>query len=158
MKYIRGYEGRYSITSCGRVWSHISNRFLTAHLDKDGYFNIVLLKNGIQKNHKVHRLVAEAYLHNVYHKPCINHKDEIRSHNYLSNLEWVTVAENNSYGLRMAKFEKAVMCIETEEIYKSAREAGRQTHIEASNIIRCCNNVRITAGNYHWKYKGGDDK
>lgn len=156
MKNIKGYNGEYSITSCGKVWSHKSNRFLTPHIDKSGYYNIVLMNNGTQKNHKVHRLVGEAYIPNPDNKPCINHKDENKIHNYISNLEWVTVAENNVYGSRLNKMEKPVLCVETKNIYKSARYAGRTTGISAANIIRCCNRVRITAGGYHWQYVRGD--
>lgn len=37
MKDIAGYEGLYAITSCGKVWSYKSKRFLTGWQDKKGY-------------------------------------------------------------------------------------------------------------------------
>jgi len=37
MKPIPMFEGRYSVTEDGTIWSHISNRFLKPTVDKDGY-------------------------------------------------------------------------------------------------------------------------
>ena len=56
MKDIPGYEGRYAITSCGKVWSYNKNSFLTDKLQPSGYHNIMLYKNGKSKQFKIHRL------------------------------------------------------------------------------------------------------
>lgn len=37
--------------------------------------------------------------------------------------------------------------------YNSINEAKRNTGVDASSIIRCCNSRAITAGGYIWKYK-----
>lgn len=98
MKDILGYEGLYAVTSCGRVWSYKSNRFLEPYRDRKGYLRVTLYGNGSKKDCKVHRLVAEAYLPNPNNWPHINHKDEIKSHNFLGNLEWCNADYNNHYG------------------------------------------------------------
>lgn len=59
-----------------------------------------LCKDGKMKTYQVHRLVALAYLENPEGKATVNHKDEIKTHNYLNNLEWMTQAENIRYGTR----------------------------------------------------------
>lgn len=47
MKDIKGYESKYAITSCGKVWSYKSNRFLKPRVDRDGYLAVGLYnKNG----------------------------------------------------------------------------------------------------------------
>ena len=51
------------------------------------------------------------------------------------------------------KPKKEVICIETQETFKSIREASRQTKVDHSDIIKCCKGNKITAGGYHWKYK-----
>lgn len=42
MKDIKGYEGLYAITSCGKVWSYKSKKFLKPRKRKDGYLDINL--------------------------------------------------------------------------------------------------------------------
>ena len=49
---------------------------------------------------------------------------------------------------------KKVKCIETNQIYNSASEAGRQLKINEKNICSCCNKIggRERAGGYHWEW------
>lgn len=45
------------------------------------------------------------------------------------------------------------MCIETGEIFPSAREAARVLNIQHSNIVAACaGKKQKTAKGYHWKY------
>lgn len=104
MKAIEGYEGRYSITTTGDVISHgggngkiKADRTLSAKIDKDGYSEVGLCKDGTRKYLRVHRLVAAAYLPNPNNLPVVNHKDENPSNNEFTNLEWCTVQYNTVY-------------------------------------------------------------
>lgn len=103
MKDIKGYEGIYAITSCGRVWSYRSKKFLKPRPDRDGYLRVNLKLNGKEKTIHIHRLVAETYLPNPDNLPQINHKDEVKSHNWINNLEWCTASYNVNYGARNQK-------------------------------------------------------
>lgn len=47
---------------------------------------------------------------------------------------------------------KKVMCIETNCEYLSLRSASRETGIEHSSIMKCCQGKRKTAGGFHWQY------
>ena len=100
MKDIVGYEGLYAITSCGKVWSYRAKKFMKLHTDRYGYQELILQKDGVRKHYKVHRLVAEAYIPNPDNKEQVNHKDEVKSHNWVNNLEWATCKENINYGTR----------------------------------------------------------
>ena len=51
----------------------------------------------------------------------------------------------------ISKISKPVICVETNQEYKSASEAERITKIK--HISSTCNGKRKTAGGYHWKYK-----
>lgn len=93
MKYIKGYEGLYSVTEDGQVWSHRSNKFLKQGLCKAGYFQVVLSKDGT-KSKLVHLLVLDAY---VGDKPtgyygC--HNDGNKFNNHYSNLRYDTPSNN----------------------------------------------------------------
>lgn len=45
-----------------------------------------------------------------------------------------------------------VRCIETEEVFKSAAEAGRCCGITYSHITEAANGIKQTAGGYHWEW------
>lgn len=106
MKPINGYEGKYSITNDGRVFSH--ERYIETSYkgklyralrkarwlkprDRDGYQCVAI----DQKNVSVHRLVADAFIDNPNMKPVVNHINGIKHDNRVENLEWCTQYEND---------------------------------------------------------------
>lgn len=91
---IIGYEGYYKITEDGRVFSVRSNRFLSLNYKKNGYVYIELNVGGIAVTHRIHRLVAEAYIDNPENKQYVHHINNIKSDNRVENLEWATASEN----------------------------------------------------------------
>lgn len=96
---IHGYEGRYQITSDGRVFSLISNKFLSHGIKPGGYAFVGLHKKGVKTSYRmVHRLVAEAFIPNPYGKPEVNHINGDKLDNSINNLEWVTSSENTRHG------------------------------------------------------------
>lgn len=50
-----------------------------------------------RKSYNVHRLVAETFIENTQNYPYVNHKDENKSNNCVSNLEWCTEQYNTAY-------------------------------------------------------------
>ena len=86
-EYIPGYEGKYSVTKDGRVYSHLRGRFLNPSPDNKGYLRVTLCSDGIQKTLKVHRLVAQLFIPNPYCKPEVNHINGDKSDNAIWNLE-----------------------------------------------------------------------
>ena len=101
MKDIPNYEGLYAITEDGNVWSYRNNRFIKSFLRKNGYMQVLLVKDGTKKSWKVHRLVALTYLPNPNNYPEVNHKDENRINNCVDNLEWCPHDYNCNYGERL---------------------------------------------------------
>ena len=97
-----GYEDDYEISNLGRVKSHRRGRekILKPIQERYNGYNMVSLfdKNG--KSHKIRigRHVALAFIPNPNNLPCVNHKDEIKTHDYVDNLEWCTKAYNTAYG------------------------------------------------------------
>ena len=51
----------------------------------------------------IHRLVAEAFIHNTFNKKIVHHKDGNRKNNSIDNLEWVTYKENNQDTINRGK-------------------------------------------------------
>ena len=46
----------------------------------------------------------------------------------------------------------SVICLETNKIYKSVREAADSINRDEAAIGRCCKHLMDTAGGYHWRY------
>lgn len=69
-------------------------KILIKSVSTTGYEKVKIRINGIKKDHKVHRLVAEAFLPKVEGKDFVNHIDGNKTNNMLLNLEWCTRSEN----------------------------------------------------------------
>jgi hypothetical protein len=144
MKDIPGYDD-YAITDCGKVWSYKRNRFLTIRLDKDGYEIVNLSIKGKQKIGKIHRLVLLAFIGKDQDKTSVDHIDNIKTNNHLSNLRWVTQQENEHnrkhakgyYWNKIAQKWKAQIIINNKHIhlglYQTEDEA-RQAYLDAKKI------------------------
>ncbi len=90
-----GHEGKYMVSSHGRVENLKRKRVLALFKDKDGYLIAKLsLEDGTSRTLKTHRLVAIAFIPNPLDKKEINHKDGNKKNNRLTNLMWCTRKEN----------------------------------------------------------------
>lgn len=169
-KPIKGYEGRYEISSHGRVKSYAQDtrrgKIKEGHLTYKGYLALPLYDGcGNLKWYPIHRLVASAFLDNPDNLPQVNHKDEVKTNNCVSNLEWCSNEYNMNYGTRIKRVAEANMCCETTskkiysideagrvEYYDSIGEAERQTGCCHSNIICVLKGRRSHCGNRQWFY------
>lgn len=127
---ISGYEGRYSVTADGMVWSHPkgsnSKNGRWMNQDKSRKYATVCLidSNGNRKRHLIHRLVASAFIGIPKNKKSqVNHKDGNKFNNCIDNLEWVTPSENILHAWKNG------LCLSSEKHKESARNAGKSRRL-----------------------------
>ena len=72
MNYIPGFEELYSATKDGRIYSHISNKYLEPY-EEDKYYRVPLTKEKTNIKYSIHRLIALTYIPNPDNKPEIDH-------------------------------------------------------------------------------------
>jgi len=100
-KDIKGYEGLYQVSNFGRVKSLKFKPKVLKNVTNYGYYpTIYLFKNNQMKMFKIHRLVAKIFIDNPNNFPCVNHKDGQKTHNNVTNLEWVTIKKNNIHAIK----------------------------------------------------------
>lgn len=169
-KPIPDYEGLYEVSSLGNIrsldrfmyskrWnkeSLIKGRILKPTLYKNGYLRVELTdKDGNRKKYPVHKLVADAFIPNPNNYPQVNHKDEIKTNNNVSNLEWCTAKYNINYGTwkerhykKIAQYDLNGNLIAT---YKSLTDAEKEG-FTLCQISKCCNNKQDTHKGYRWTF------
>lgn len=157
-KDIKGYEGLYQVSNLGRVKSlkRGSERILKPRVKSSGYIEVVLYKNSKPKNIRVNRLVAQTFIPNPEDKPQVNHIDEDKTNNMVSNLEWVTAKENMNHGTRNERISKKIKVIDIANgeynYYYSTRECGRKLGLNPPSITNCLKGRLRQTGGYMFEY------
>ena len=137
-KDIDGYDGMYQVSDLGRVRSLKFGRVkvLRPQKDKCGYLRIKLCKNRKKKTVNIHRLVAQAFIPNDDEsKNEINHINEIKSDNRVSNLEWCDRKYNNTYNnIRSRCITK---CCKLKPLYNPDLSIAENIELFKANGIEC---------------------
>lgn len=164
-KDIKDYEGLYQVSNLGRVKRVTTGRVLKALKHKGGYSMVTIYKNNVMSTKTIHRLVAEAFIPNPENKPQINHIDENKTNNMVSNLEWVTSKENNNHGTRNKRASKAISKSNSIPIiatniktgdsteFCSGKDCARQLGLNSTGITNVLKGRRNHTGGYTFKYK-----
>lgn len=162
------YRGLYQVSNLGNIKSlgngnsnNSKERILKAKKTKEGYFSVTLYENGKRKMFQVHRLVAHMFIENddPEHKTDVNHKDENKTNNSVSNLEWCTRKYNNNHGTRNKRAAKTnsrkvigFSLTDTKVIILRSANLAKNFGFCQQAICACCKGKRKSHKGYIWKY------
>lgn len=96
------YGVEYFVRSDGKIFSTKNigrgkfHKELTQHLRYDGYPIVTLGTNDHRVQKTVHRIIAETFIPNPNNLPEVDHIDNNKENNDVSNLRWITSFENKS--------------------------------------------------------------
>lgn len=98
-KWIKGYEEKYSCTMDGLVYSHKKSGGIkpVGSQGVNGYIQLNLSKDGIKEFKLAHRIIAETFIPNPDALPNVDHIDEDKTNNKVSNLRWCSHQQNMEY-------------------------------------------------------------
>lgn len=174
-----GFENLYKVSNFGNVISierEVPNGPCTTRIvpsttlskldNGKGYITVTLSKGCTPKKYYIHRLVATAFLPNPNSFKEINHKDENKSNNHLSNLEWCTSSYNKRYGTcikrlietrnknKRGSYEKPVYAYDLNgnfvKEYRSIAEASRKTGISEESLRSAIMGKSKSSGCFQW--------
>lgn len=170
MKTADIFDGTYSITEDGRLYSNRTKKWLKPATDKYGYFYYVVSIKGVRTTIKVHRAVALSFITNKENKPTVDHINGDRKDNRIENLRWATwkeqqenditkkrssvVQQRTDYRAMGAKRNfgrKKVKAISKHGeclLFDSLKEASCTLGINMSKASECANGKRKATGGY----------
>lgn len=172
-KSVEGYEGLYEVSNMGHVRSVDriiirKNGIKLRCKGKELYFTISkvdershrprasvqLWKNNIATLHRVHRLVAKAFIPNPENKPTVNHIDGNPLNNCVENLEWNTFSENqiHAYKIGLAKAKRNFKPANSRKVFAKHEVTGEEFVCDtcrqmAEKIGVCHQRVSVCASN-----------
>ena len=161
---LEGYSDYEIYPETGQIWSYKHHKFI-GKTNKSKYNRIFLTNDkGDRKIFSVHRLIWFAVNGSIPDGMQVNHIDENKYNNSISNLSLVDCKTNINWGSRNLRSSmkntnhpnksKMVVALKNGELkmcFSSIMEANRNGYCK-SNIIKCCKYKYKTTGGYQWKY------
>lgn len=187
-KPVLGYEGLYEVSNFGRGRSldrYVNTRFgkrlcrgkIIKPRIKSGYLQVGLSKNSLHRWFLVHRLVWETFVGHIPDGMQVNHRNEIKTDNFVfvnpdgsvdlekSNLNLMTPKENINWGNGNDRRKKNNVNNPKQShivyqytldgrlvhVWSSAAEAGRNG-FNKGNVVACCNGRQKSHKGFLWSY------
>ena len=172
---------KYEVFETGRIWSYSRNRFLKPRKNRGGYYQLELSdNNGYIKSYRVHRVVYEAIKGEIPEGMQVNHIDECKTNNHISNLNLMTPKENCNWGSRNARAAEKQRGVPKPTVAEKLTNGKRSKKVAAykdgvlvmtfpslnevrrqgfsqGNVCACCRNCYKREGNniykgFVWQY------
>lgn len=145
------------VVSSERGTRFIKGRILKQYDDGNGYLKVNVPINEKQATKRVHRLVAQTFIHNPDNLPQVNHKDCDRTNNNVNNLEFCSASYNCQYrekfGISSTEARgNPVLAINLKTLevsrFQSQHEAGLELGLFWQNISAVIRGKQKTAGGF----------
>lgn len=167
---------KYEVHEDGTIFSKYYNkkRYLKGYVEKKGgYLKVTLTcKDGKLRVFQWHRVIYYFFKGDIPEELQVNHIDEDKQNNALSNLNLLTITQNNNWGTRNERANKSqsitktkhhvrqydLVTKETIKVWFNAIEAAKALGFDFSNIYRCCEGKYFDYRDKKWyninSYKG----
>lgn len=154
---VPGCESDYEVSNFGEVISIKTGHrrpLKPKHNNRTGYDFVILGYRGNSATKTIHRLVAEAFIPNPDGKPAVNHINEVKTDNRASNLEWVTIRENNEWSKHKRNKPVEVWTPDGELIatFTSQTALARFLNVSKSAVSMALNKDRSSCCGFILKY------
>lgn len=108
-KDIPNWEGIYEASSFGRIRLIGKQKIITKSKNYAGYAVATLRKNGVNRQFRVGRLIAETFIPNPENKPFVDHINTIKDDDRVENLRWCTASENIKNPITLSRIKESKM-------------------------------------------------
>lgn len=155
-KFVKGYPF-YKTSNYGDIFSIKVNRILIPQLDCKGYFCIKLTNDSCD-NLSIHYIVYTTFIGDIGKDKVIDHKNRIRTDNFVDNLQEATYSENNKNSTRGNPKGHLVHQYSLDNVlikeWDSLKEASKTLKINKHKIKECSEGLTNEYQGFIWKFPG----
>ncbi len=143
---------KYFAGSNGVIFSTMKGKLspLKPYVGRSGYQQVNLFINGVGKTMPVHRLIAITFIPNPDELRVVNHRNGVKTDNFVSNLEWTSHQENTQHAVDTGLID---ICKWSQEVRVIDIETG-ETETFMSEV-QCAERFGCTSQNVHRAIKFG---
>lgn len=124
----------YFVTDGGLV--KYKGKPLKPKVDRDGYLQVSMFKNGKWYHKKVHRLVAEYFVPNPDNLPTVDHIDGNKRNNKANNLRWADEFEQR-VNVKDDYARPIIAHIRDEyKVFSNAKRCANHFHVPKDELVK----------------------
>lgn len=157
---LKSMNNKFGINKYAKIINFQTGKIIHTYIGVDMYEHVVLNYKGKKYRKRVHRLMAEAFLHNC---KVVDHDDAIKSHNVLWNLNSVTHSQNIAKAYKENNYKnphkgRGIWVIaenkttKERHFFKSMRACERFTGVDRHRIKHFLKKERTNLTNYDFYY------